>query len=209
MKLSTSILSSSDRICCVEKLNDTCTHFIHIDVMDGNFVSNEQMNSIIEIKSIEEVSKHFLDIHLMVNDPICYIEKFENMNIEFISFHIEVQRDIKNIIDKIHSMGYKVGVAIKPNTDIFVLEKYLDDIDLILVMSVEPGYGGQKFILNTVNRIRDIKKLIGDRNILVEVDGGINDETIKMVKDVDIVVVGSFIVNSDDYSNSIDLILRH
>ena len=209
MKLSTSILSSEDRIKSVLELNHTKTSYIHIDVMDGKFVSNVQFDTFEKVHSVSLVTQKPLDIHLMVDNPIEYIIQYKDMNIEFISFHIEIKKNIKDVIDKIHEFGYKACIAIKPDTDIMKLEKYLDDFDMILVMSVEPGRGGQKFISSTVDKIKDVKKLIGDRDILVEVDGGINDETIGLVQDVDIVVSGSYIINSDNYYVKVDNLLKN
>ncbi len=209
MKISTSILSCEDRIKAVLELNRTRSSYIHIDVMDGKFVDNVQFHDFFEIKKINDVSKRRLDIHLMVDNPQKYVEKINDMNIEFITFHVEVEKDIDKIIKSIHDKGYKVGLAIKPETDIKVLEKYLDAIDLILLMSVEPGYGGQKFIESTVDKISNVKRLVGDRNILIEVDGGINDKTICKVSDVDIAVVGSFIINSDDYAKRVEYLFEN
>lgn len=206
MKISTSILSSDDRIKSVEMLNHTNTSYIHVDVMDGEFVSDKQFYYIGEIKSINTISKYPLDIHMMVNDPTFYLNQFHGMNIEFVTFHVEIGNKKSNdkVIEQIHGLGYKVGLAIKPSTDIKVLEKYLDEIDMILIMSVEPGRGGQEFIHNTVDKIIEVKKLIQGRDILIEVDGGINDKTINDVKDVDIAVVGSCIVKSDNYYRRIE-----
>ena len=204
MKISTSILSSKNRIESVLELNKTNTDYIHVDVMDGKFVEDVQFETYEKIHSIDLVSKRQMDIHLMVENPLEYINQLSNMNIEFITFHVEVKKDISKIINSIHDMGCKVGLAIKPGTDIKVLEKYLDEIDMVLVMSVEPGKGGQAFLESTVDRIKMIKELIGSRNILVEVDGGINDKTIDNVRDVDIVVVGSYIINSDNYYKKIE-----
>ena len=207
MKLSTSILSSENRIESVLKLNKTNTDYIHVDVMDGKFVEDIQFETYEKVHSIHLVSYKSLDIHLMVKSPLGYIEQLSNMNIEFITFHVEINGDKKGVIQSIHDRGYKVGLAIKPGTDIKVLEKYLDDIDMILVMSVEPGKGGQAFLEGTVDRIKMVKELIGSRNILIEVDGGINDKTIDMVRDVDIVVSGSYIVKSDNYYDAIESLL--
>ena len=210
MKISTSILSSDNRILTVEKLNRTHTSYIHVDVMDGDFVPDKQFYYIGEIKGINTISKYPLDIHLMVNDPAFYLNQLHEMNIEFVTFHVEIGNKKSNdkIIEQIHGLGYKVGLAIKPNTDVSVLEEYLDEIDMILIMSVEPGKGGQKFIHSTVDKIKEVKKLMGDRNILTEVDGGINNETIDMVKDVDIAVVGSYITSSDNYYERIEYLLN-
>ena len=209
MKISTSILNAKDRVKAVIELNKTNTSYIHIDVMDGIFVSNTQFNTIKEINAINMVSKHKLDIHLMVENPIEYIEQLENMNIEYITFHLEVEKDIKQIISKIKEKKYKVGISIKPNTDIKKIKPYIKDIDLILVMSVEPGKGGQEFLPSTLEKINTLKKLIleNNSNTLIEVDGGINDKTITKLDNVDIAVVGSYVINSDNYYNQIENLL--
>ena len=208
MEIATSILSSKDRIKSVQELNHTYSSYIHVDVMDGKFVSDVQFDTFEKIHSIHLVAKKPMDIHLMVDNPMEYIIQLSHMNIAFITFHLEIKKNIKEIIDKIHSMGYKASIAIKPSTDIKELTPYLDDIDMILVMCVEPGAGGRKFIPNSVDRIKEVKELIGNRNIFVEVDGGINGETIDKVRDVDISVVGSYIINSDNYSEIIDGLLN-
>ena len=208
MKIATSILNSSDRIESVINLSRTNTSYIHIDVMDGKFVSDEQF-SIKEIRAVNLVTKYPLDVHLMVNDPIKYIEELNDLNISYITFHLEVKKDKKKIISKIKEMGYKVGISIKPDTDIEELVPYLKDIDMVLVMSVEPGRGGQKFLNGTVKRVKALKKMIvdGGYSIEIEVDGGINDTTITKLDDVDIAVVGSYIVKSDNYYRQIEKLL--
>lgn len=208
MQIATSILNSNNRVESVSKLNHTNTSYIHIDVMDGKFVPDTQFNKFNEINAINMVSKYPLDIHLMVENPIEYIYQLNNMKIEFITFHIEVEKDINKLIDAIKEKGYKVGIAIKPNTKISKLEPYLDKIDMILVMSVEPGKGGQSFIPTTTTRIEEVRKLIKDKNILIEVDGGINDETIIKIQDANIAVVGSYIINSNNYQKQIEKILN-
>ena len=209
MEISTSILNSSDRIESVIELNRTNNSYIHIDVMDGKFVSDTQF-SIKEIGAVNLVTKYPMDVHLMVNDPLKYINELENMNISYITFHLEVKKDIKKIIDKIKELGYKVGISIKPNTDVQELVPYLKDVDMVLIMSVEPGLGGQKFLNSTLKKIRDLKKIINKEgySIKIEVDGGINDATIKKLDGVDIAVVGSYIVKSDNYYNSVNGLLK-
>ena len=167
MKIATSILNSSDRIESVIKLNRTNTSYIHVDVMDGKFVSDKQF-SVKEIKAVNLVTKYPMDVHLMVSDPLKYIEELSGLNISYITFHLEIKKDKKKIISKIKELGYKVGISIKPDTDLSELVPYLSDIDMILLMSVEPGMGGQKFLNSTVKRIKEIKKMI--------VDGGYNIE---------------------------------
>ena len=209
MMISTSILNAKDRIDSVLKLNRTNTSYIHIDVMDGKFVDDIQFK-INEINAVNMVTKYPMDVHLMVNDPIKYILELKDMNIEYITFHLEIRRSKEKIISKIKEAGYKVGISIKPDTDISKLEPYLKDIDMILVMSVEPGRGGQEFIENTVDRVNKIKKMIDDNDydIKIEVDGGINDKTISKLENIDIAVVGSYIINSDNYYMSINRLLK-
>lgn len=202
IKISTSILSSDNRIECIKKLNNTNTDYIHIDTMDGVFVTNSQMSTE-EIIKLEKYSKKPLDVHLMTEDPEKYIDKLQNKNIEFITIHIEINKDINKIIDKIKKFNYKVGLSIKPNTKIDTLLPYLDKIDLILVMSVEPGFGGQKFIPTTINKLKEIRNI--NKDIIIEVDGGINDTTIKEIKEyTNIAVVGSYITKNNNYQNAIN-----
>mgnify|MGYP004618153901 FL=1 len=198
MRLSVSILNSIDKINMIKTLNNSKISYIHIDVMDGLFVSQKSLPSD-EIIKLSPFSSKPLDIHLMVEDPMYYIEKIKELpNIDNITIHLEINKDIKNILNKIKEYDFKRSLAIKPNTDINLLIPYLDTIDRILIMTVEPGLGGQPFLENSPNRIKEIKKLIKDKNIELEVDGGINNQTINKVKDVDISVVGSYITTSDN-----------
>lgn len=202
IKISTSILSAKDRINSIQKLNNTNTDYIHIDTMDGIFVPNTQMN-IDEIIELEKYSQKKLDIHLMVDNPEPYIDNLTNKNIEYITIHIEIEKDINNLINKIKSSGYKVGLSIKPNTDTKTLIPYINKIDLVLIMSVEPGFGGQKFIPISLNKAKEIRNL--NQNITIEIDGGINNENINEIKKyVDIAVVGSYITNNDNYNQAIN-----
>lgn len=139
MKISTSILDSDNRVTAIETLNSSSTDYIHIDVMDGIFVPNKQMNTLEEISEINNVSQKKLDIHLMVSNPLEYIKKLhlEKKNIEYVTFHIESQSDIRKVISLIKKLNYKVGIALKPNTDINKLIPFLKEIDLILILSVE------------------------------------------------------------------------
>ena len=206
MQISTSILNSNNRIESIKKLNYTKTKYIHIDIMDGRFVNDKQF-TINEIKELNNLSQKKLDIHLMVENPIEYINKLDNLNIKFITFHIEVEKNINEIINKIKKQGYKVGIAIKPNTDINTLLPYIEKIDLLLIMSVEPGKGGQQFIKETPSKIEKIKKIINN-NIMIEVDGGINNNTIKEINNIDIAVVGSYIIKSNNYNNQINNLIK-
>lgn len=207
MELSISLLNSKDKIIDVNKLNNMNVNYFHIDVMDGKFVSQKSF-SINEIKEISSISRKPLDVHLMVEEPSQYIENLKELsNINNITIHLEIEKDINSLLSKIKECGIKRGISIKPNTDINLLKPYLNNIDLILVMSVEPGLGGQPFIKETVERLKNIKELIKDHNILLEVDGGINDEIIKKIPLSDIAVVGSFVTKSDNMEESINKLL--
>lgn len=207
MRLSVSILNSKDKINMIKTLNNTKISYIHIDVMDGLFVSQKSLPSD-EIIKLSPFSSKSLDIHLMVENPMYYIERIKELpNIDNITIHLEINKDIKNILNKIKEYDFKRSLAIKPNTDINLLVPYLDIIDRILIMTVEPGLGGQPFLENSPNRIKEIKKLIKDKNIELEVDGGINNQTINKVKDVDISVVGSYITTSDNPAQRINDLL--
>ncbi len=198
MKISVSILNTKDKEKTIKTLNNTDISYFHIDVMDGKFVSQISLPAK-ETIEISKISNKKLDIHLMHSSPLSYIEQIKDLkNIENITIHLEIDENIQNTLNKIKEYGFKRGISIKPNTDINKLIPYLNDIDLILIMTVEPGLGGQPFLENSPTRIKEIKNLIKDKNILLEVDGGINDKTIKLLKDVDIAVVGSYITTSDN-----------
>ena len=191
MKLSISLLSIKDRIEFIKKINDCNIDYIHIDVMDKTFVDNVAY-SMEEIREINAISNKKLDVHLMVNDPFKYIDNLRDMNIEYITFHVEIDKDISKLIDIVHGMGYKCGLAINPNTNIDALEPYISNIDLILVMSVMPGYGGQLFINSIYNKLESLRNKY--KNITISVDGGINQDNIYKLRSlVDMLVIGSYL----------------
>lgn len=207
MELSISILNAVDRSNIIKILNDTNVSYIHMDVMDGKFVPEVSL-PYTEFRSLSSLTNKKLDVHLMMEDPMEYIKEISDIdNVWNITIHLEIDKDIKKILSYIGSLGIKRGISIKPNTDIDKLIPYLDDIDLILVMTVEPGLGGQKFIEGSTKRISDIKNLIKDRDIVLEVDGGINSDTIDKVREASIVVVGSYITRSNDPIASINSLL--
>ena len=202
IKISPSILSSNNRIESIKKLNNANADYLHIDTMDGIFVPNTQM-PIEEILELEKHSNIPLDIHLMVNNPEEYIDKLANKNIECITIHIEIDKNIDDLINKIKSLGYKVGLSLKPNTKVSTLLPFLDKIDLVLIMSVEPGFGGQQFMPNSLNKAKELREL--KPNLTLEIDGGINNTNIEEVKKyIDIAVVGSYITKSNDYNQAIN-----
>ncbi len=200
IKVSTSILTCNNRIQATEKLNKTNTDYIHIDYMDGIFVDNKEF-TIEEIKTLSKISTKKLDIHIMAENPEPIIQELKDLNIEYITIHYEINKPLDKIINLIHNQGYKCGISIKPKTDPKNIIEYLEKIDLVLIMSVEPGKGGQKFIPDVLNKIKELKQ----NNLIIEIDGGINDTNIEELKNiVDIVVVGSYITNSSDYNKQIN-----
>ena len=170
--------------------------------MDNIFVPNYQL-PVEEVNELGKYTKKPFDIHLMVEDPKSFINKLAVKNIDCITIHLEINDNLDEIIELIKSHNYQVGLAIKPNTPLELLDKYLDKIDRIIFMSVEPGFGGQKFISNTIFRINKFRSK--QKNITIEVDGGINDEVIKKLKYIaDIAVVGAYITITNDYQEAIN-----
>lgn len=207
MKVAVSILSLKENIKeSILKLDNTCVDYIHLDIMDGVFVENKTWD-IEDINVLLNNTKKSKDIHLMVQHLDKYIKDFASLNPEFITFHYEATNDIMKYIHLLHDKKIGIGLSVKPNTDISVIEPYLPFLDLVLVMSVEPGKGGQKFMESSLEKIQKLKELrIKDNyHYLIEVDGGINDATISLVTKAgaDIVVSGSYITNSENYEERI------
>lgn len=189
----------------IDKINNTDAEYIHVDVMDGNFVPN--ISCIYnDVKDVLKNTNKMLDIHLMVDNPIKYILEYKNLSPKFITIHSEINNNIDDLIDLIKSYGIGVGLSIKPKTSVEFIEKYLDRVDNVLIMSVEPGRGGQKFMdsvvykIDILDKIRKNKKL----NYKISIDGGINKDTIDKVRNVDFVISGSYICMNDDYQFMID-----
>lgn len=206
MKLSASFLSIKNNIKeNILKLDKTTIDYLHLDIMDGEFVSNKTW-SFEEINDLLKNTTKPYDVHLMVSDVYKYIDDYKTINPDYITFHFEATKDHLEIINYIKKNKIKVGMSIKPNTSVQEIFPYLSQLDLVLVMSVEPGEGGQDFLISTVNKIRlldEIRKNY-EYHYLIEVDGGINDETIQYCMSADIIVVGSYITSSDDYQGQID-----
>lgn len=204
MKLSVSILSIKNNIKeNILKLSKLDIDYLHIDIMDNLFVPNKTWN-IDEVKEIVPNNYKKFDVHLMVYDLDKYIKDFISLKPNIITFHLEATNNVEKYIQIIHENNILAGISIKPNTSIESIKPYLKDIDLVLVMSVEPGFGGQKFIENSENKINELLQIKKENNYnyLIEVDGGVNKDTMKFCKNCDIVVVGSYITNND-YEESI------
>ena len=182
----------------IKKLDNLNIDYLHIDIMDGVFVSNKTWQYE-EIKNNLENVKTKKDVHLMVSDIKKYVDEFKKLNPDIITFHYEATKEPLKIIKYIKEKNIKAGISIKPNTEVKEIENLLQEVDLVLVMSVEPGAGGQKFIENSTNKINKLYELRkkNNYNYLIEVDGGINNETKNQVKNSDIIVVGSYITNNN------------
>lgn len=186
----------------IKRLNDTNAQWLHLDVMDGHFVPNLTFGYDL-ISRIHSLTTKVLDTHLMISNPLNYIEKYADAGSDYITFHIEIEEDINQVIDKIKACGKKAGLAIKPNTDIELILPYLEKIDLVLVMSVEPGFGGQQFISSTPERINLLSQIREEKgyNYVINVDGGINDQTAPLCNESDVLVSGSYLFKGDLQTN--------
>lgn len=203
MKISVSYLTSKDLENDLRKLNVTNADYIHVDVMDGKFVKNKSLPFKV-IRNIHKYTNKRLDVHLMVKKPLKFISDYATLNTEFITIHIET-KGIDKALDLIEAYGIKTGLSIKPNTPLDALDPYLDRIDLILIMSVEPGRGGQEFMEDTIDRVKEVRKKLNEAKskALISVDGGINEEVAAKLKDADILVSGNYVLSSDDFQYQI------
>ena len=207
VKIAPSILSADFSVLGdeIKKLDESGCDYIHIDVMDGHFVPNLTIGPDV-IKSVRNYSSKPFDVHLMINPVLRFLKDYINAGADIITIHHEIDENIHECINFIKSYKKKVGISIKPKTPANVLEQYIDKIDLILIMTVEPGFGGQKFMSDQIEKIKQIRQMIGQKNIEIEVDGGINLENANDVKEAgaNVLVSGSTIFNSTDYKSIIN-----
>ena len=206
MKIAVSYLSSKyNKEETIRLIEETNADYLHVDLMDGGFVPTKNF-TILEVLSLLKHHTKPLDIHLMVFDPIIYIHDLAKLKPKYITFHVEATKEVVKTIEEIRKQGIGVGLSIKPNTNLYELMPYLSLVDLVLIMSVEPGKGGQEFMPSSVLRLAELLKYREDNNLSfqIEMDGGINKDTIKQVANLDIAVSGSFICKSDNYQDRID-----
>ncbi len=191
----------------VRAICDAGCDFVHVDVMDGHFVPNMTIGPVV-VSAIAKAATKPLDIHLMVQNNTFFVDLFAPLKPEFISFHIEEEKNPHRLVQYIRSLGIKPAVVLNPHTPAEAIEYLLGDLDMVLVMSVNPGFGGQKFIPTVVEKIKRLKVLRDaiNPNCLIEIDGGVGSGNIQMLKEagVDVCVAGSYVFGADDFKTAID-----
>lgn len=205
--LSPSILAADFKVLGQEmkKTEENGAAYIHFDVMDGMFVPSISFGMPV-LASINDATEQFMDAHLMVQEPIRYVEAFQKAGADYVTVHLEACEDVKTTLDKIHACGMKAGLAVNPETDVKELVPYLEDVEMILIMSVQPGFGGQKFIPESLDKIREVRAMLNEKNleIDIQVDGGIYVENVREVLDAgaNVIVAGSAVFRGDAGENT-------
>lgn len=205
--LSPSILAADFKVLGQEmkKTEENGAAYIHFDVMDGMFVPSISFGMPV-LASIHDATEQFMDAHLMVQEPIRYVEAFQKAGADCVTVHLEACEDVKTTLDKIHACGMKAGLAVNPETDVKELVPYLEDVEMILIMSVHPGFGGQKFIPESLDKIREVRVMLNEKNLETDIqaDGGIYVENVREVLDAgaNVIVAGSAVFRGDAGENT-------
>ena len=211
MKVTVSFLKSNDDLeTTIKKIEETSADYIHVDIMDGIFVENKNFE-VSDIKKMFKNTTKKLDVHMMMCSPNKYVREFAKIpNIEYLTLHYEAHRRPIDVINMIRHTNMKVGIAINPETKVSHIVPMLNHIDEVLVMSVKPGKGGQKFMEDVLYKVETLKELREANNYhyIISIDGGINGDTVKMAKDagVDMVISGSYVCKSEDYNERIKIL---
>lgn len=208
MKIATSILNIDFNNLEREIKNISTSDYLHLDIMDGHFVPNISFGYTV-LRNLKDITDIPLDTHLMIQNPYDYIDDFAKIGSKYITIHVEANEPLKTI-ELIKKRGIKAGISLKPNTKLEEIYPFLDKVDLILVMTVEPGFGGQSFMEHQMDKVRELAILRDQHNYnyLIQIDGGVNDKSISKVKNtgVDIVVSGSFITKNKNPKRAIELL---
>ena len=205
--LSPSILAADFKVLGQEmkKTEENGAAYIHFDVMDGMFVPSISFGMPV-LASIHDATEQFMDAHLMVQEPIRYVEAFQKAGADYVTVHLEACEDVKTTLDKIHACGMNAGLAVNPETDVKELVPYLEDVEMILIMSVHPGFGGQKFIPESLDKVREVRAMLNEKNLEtdIQVDGGIYVENVREVLDAgaNVIVAGSAVFRGDAGENT-------
>lgn len=191
----------------IRKVEKGGAKYLHIDVMDGHFVPNINFGPV-TVEAVRKISNNVLDVHLMISDPLRYAETFLKAGADIITVHAEVKPDIEAIAELVKKHGKKLAIAINPPTDVFEIDPYLDYVDMALVMTVNPGFGGQKFITDCVDKIKYIREKAPELDI--QVDGGINLDNVSVVLDAgaNVIVAGSSVFNANDPAKACEEFLK-
>lgn len=185
----------------LEMINASKAQLLHLDVMDGVFVPNISFGFPV-IKYVQQLCKKPLDVHLMIVEPQKFINEVRDCGAEIMNVHYEVCNHLDRVVQQIHDAGMKAGVTINPATPVCVLRDIVEQLDLVLLMSVNPGFGGQKFIPNTLNKVRELRALLSEKGsrAVIEIDGGVNAETGKLLAEAgaDVIVAGNYVFKAND-----------
>ena len=202
----TFLVSATDRMTTIKKIDSSTADYIHVDIMDGKFVPNDNM-SLSDINKYLKATKKPLDVHLMVNKPLKYLNALALLNTEYFTFHCELKEDLNLLINEVRNVGLKPGLAINPQTDINQVLNYLPNIDMVLLLGVTPGRGGQPLQTAVLDKVKVLNQIRKEQNLsfVISLDGGINDTTIDQCRNlgIDIFAVGSYICQSDNYNERI------